>query len=86
MVINDTIKIDYDIERIVKSKVELSLMEPYYIRNKDRYYIKSDKVINNIIDYLRRHNMTYYISNGLIKLDGDFYSQLSDKKRLSKKL
>lgn len=79
MVINDTIKIDYDIERIIKSKVELALREPYYIRNKDRYYIKSDKVINDIINYLRKHNMTYYISNGLIKLNGEFYSQYSNK-------
>ena len=49
------------------------------MENKNRYYIKSDKVINNIIDYLRRHNMTYYIDKGLITLDGDFYSQYSDK-------
>lgn len=76
----NTIKIDSNIEMIVKSKVELSLSKPYYNKNKDRYYIKSDKVINNIIDYLRKHNMTYYISKGLIKLDGDFYSQYSDKK------
>lgn len=75
----NTIKIDSTIEMIVKSKVELSLSKPYYIENKDRYYIKSDKVINNIINYLRKHNMTYYIDEGLVKLDGDFYSQYSNK-------
>ncbi len=75
----NTIKIDYDIERIVKGRVELSLQEPYYIKNKDRYYIKSDKVINDIVNYLRKHNMIYHISEGLVTLDGDFYCQYSNK-------
>ena len=75
----NTIKIDTDIERIVKGKVELTLQEPYYIRNKDRYYIKNDKVINNIINYLRKHNMTYYVDKGLVELDNSFYCQYSYK-------
>lgn len=74
----NTIKIDSNIEMIVKSKVELSLSKPYYTENKDRYYIKSDKVINDIINYLRKHNMTYYIDKGLTTLDGDFYCQYSN--------
>ena len=76
----NTIKIDSNIEMIVKSKVELSLSDSYHLENENRYYIKSDKVINDIINYLRKHNMTYYIDKGLITLDEDFYCQYSDKK------
>ena len=37
----NTIKIASNIEMIVKARVELSLSKPYYIENKDRYYIKN---------------------------------------------
>lgn len=74
----NTIKIDNTIALIVKSDVILELTKDYYIKNKDRFFITSDKVIENIISYLKKCNMTYHINQGLVTLDGDFYCQYSN--------